>query len=79
MRARLLEDGIDAAELDAIDEAAKELVAAGEAEAKAAPEPSAEVLETQLWADGGSSWRSDRSSDGWLAGASPPSSEGPAR
>jgi len=62
MRARLLDEGVvDAAELDAIDEAAKVLVAAGEAEAKAAPEPSAEVLETQLWADGGSAWRSDRS------------------
>src|SRR4029077_4367540 len=60
MRARLLEDGVDAAELDAIDEAAKALVAAGEAEAKPAPEPSPEALETQLWADGGSSWRSDR-------------------
>jgi acetoin:2,6-dichlorophenolindophenol oxidoreductase subunit alpha len=60
LRARLLDDGVAAGELDAIDEAAKALVAAGEAEAKAAPEPSAEVLETQLWADGGSSWRSDR-------------------
>jgi pyruvate dehydrogenase E1 component alpha subunit len=59
MRARLLDDGVAASELDAIDEAVKALVAAGEAEAKAAPEPAAEVLETQLWADGGSSWRSD--------------------
>ena len=32
--------------------------AAGEAEAKAGPEPSAAVLETQVVADGGSSWRS---------------------
>jgi pyruvate dehydrogenase E1 component alpha subunit len=58
MRARLLEAGVEAAELDAIDEAATALVAAGEAEARAAPEPSAEVLETQVWADGGSAWRS---------------------
>ena len=60
MRSRLLDDGADEGELAAIDEAAKALVAAGEAAAKAAPEPSAEVLETQLWADGGSSWRSDQ-------------------
>ena len=28
-----------------------------EADARAAPEPSPDVLETQVWADGGSSWR----------------------
>jgi acetoin:2,6-dichlorophenolindophenol oxidoreductase subunit alpha len=58
LRARLVADGVDAAELDAIDAAAAALVAAGEAEAKASPEPSPEVLETQVWADGGSAWRS---------------------
>jgi hypothetical protein len=31
--------------------------AAAAAAARAAPEPSADVLETQLWADGGSRWR----------------------
>jgi pyruvate dehydrogenase E1 component alpha subunit len=59
LRARLIEDGVGEAELDAVDEAAKAAVAAGEAEARAAPEPSSAVLETQLWAGGGSSWRSD--------------------
>ena len=34
-------------------------VAEGEEWAKAQPEPSPDVLETQVWADGGSSWRSD--------------------
>jgi len=57
-RARLVEQGAAEADLDAIDAEAKDLVAAGEAEAKAAPEPSEATLETQVWADGGSAWRS---------------------
>jgi pyruvate dehydrogenase E1 component alpha subunit len=57
-RSRLEAAGVSAAELDAIDEAAKAKVAEGEAWAKAQPEPSADVLETQVWAGGGSSWRS---------------------
>ena len=57
-RARLLELGADEAALDAIDAAAAEAVAAGEAEARDGAEPSVDVLETQVWADGGSSWRS---------------------
>jgi TPP-dependent pyruvate/acetoin dehydrogenase alpha subunit len=56
-RARLLELGASEADLDAIDAAAGEAVAAAEAEAREAPEPSPDVLETQVWADGGSSWR----------------------
>ena len=35
----------------------REAVAAAEAIARAAPEPAADVLETQVWADGGSAWR----------------------
>jgi pyruvate dehydrogenase E1 component alpha subunit len=57
-RARLVELGVAEADLDAIDGDVKALVAAGEAEAKAGPDPSAATLETQVWADGGSSWRS---------------------
>jgi pyruvate dehydrogenase E1 component alpha subunit len=56
-RERLLKAGVDEAALDAIDREAAAKVAAAEAEARAAPEPSAEVLETQVWADGGSAWR----------------------
>ena len=56
-RARLGAAGVPAADLDAIDEAAKAKVAEGEAWAKAQPEPSPDVLETQVWADGGSAWR----------------------
>jgi pyruvate dehydrogenase E1 component alpha subunit len=56
-RARLESAGVDAAALDAIDAEVRVAVAEAEAEARAAPEPSADVLETQLWADGGSRWR----------------------
>jgi TPP-dependent pyruvate/acetoin dehydrogenase alpha subunit len=56
-RKQLLADGIGESELDALDAAAREAVAAAEAEARAAPEPDAAVLETQVWTDGGSSWR----------------------
>ncbi len=56
-RARLEAAGVDAAELDAIEAETRDAVAAAEAEARAAPEPAADVLETQVWADGGSAWR----------------------
>ncbi len=48
---------MDTATLDAIDADAAAKVAAGEQEARNAPEPDPAVLETQVWADGGSSWR----------------------
>jgi acetoin:2,6-dichlorophenolindophenol oxidoreductase subunit alpha len=57
-RARLEADGVPAADLDAIEAEANAKIAAAEAEAREAPEPSLDVIETQLWADGGSSWRS---------------------
>jgi pyruvate dehydrogenase E1 component alpha subunit len=56
-RRRLEERGVLAARLDSIEADAKAKVAAAEAEAKAAPEPGADVVETQLWSDGGSAWR----------------------
>lgn len=56
-RRQLVDAGVGEAELDAIDAVARDAVAAGEAEAKASPEPSPAVLETQVWADGGASWR----------------------
>ena len=59
-RARLEADGIDAATLDAIDAEIAAEVAAAEAEARDGPEPTADVLETQVWADGSSTWRSPR-------------------
>ena len=56
-RARLEAAGVEAGELGAIDAAARAKVAAAEEEARAAPEPTADVLETQVWADGSSRWR----------------------
>jgi pyruvate dehydrogenase E1 component alpha subunit len=56
-RAGLEADGVEADELDTIDAETREAVAAAEAEARTAPEPAPEVLETQLWTDGGSAWR----------------------
>ena len=56
-RIRLAEEGVSEVELDAIDAAARDAVAAAEAEARSSPEPSPELLETQVWADGGSAWR----------------------
>jgi TPP-dependent pyruvate/acetoin dehydrogenase alpha subunit len=58
LRSRLEAAGVEAAVLDVIDEEADALVASAEAEARSAPEPSLESIETQLWADGGSAWRS---------------------
>jgi acetoin:2,6-dichlorophenolindophenol oxidoreductase subunit alpha len=56
-RARLLAAGIPEAELVAIETDAGAKVAAAEAEAREAPEPSLDVIETEVWADGGSAWR----------------------
>jgi acetoin:2,6-dichlorophenolindophenol oxidoreductase subunit alpha len=57
-RARLIEQGVEESQLDEIEEEVRQMVSAAEEEAKAAPEPSADALETQVWADGGSAWRS---------------------
>jgi pyruvate dehydrogenase E1 component alpha subunit len=56
-RVRLGAAGVGDAELDAIDARARDAVAAAEAEARAAPEPGVDSLETQVWGDGGSAWR----------------------
>ena len=56
-RARLEAGGVEVDELDAIDEDVRAKVAEAEAEARAAPEPTAEALETEVWADGSSRWR----------------------
>jgi acetoin:2,6-dichlorophenolindophenol oxidoreductase subunit alpha len=56
-RAELIAAGVDPAGLEAIEAAVQAEVAAAEAAARAAPEPTADVLETQLWSDGGSAWR----------------------
>ena len=56
-RARLEESGVATARLDEIDGQVTAAVAEAEAFAKASPEPSTDVLETQVWVDGGSAWR----------------------
>ncbi|MFL5757014.1 MAG: thiamine pyrophosphate-dependent dehydrogenase E1 component subunit alpha [Chloroflexota bacterium] len=56
-RARLLAAGVEEEALAAIEAEVEAAVRAAEREARAAPEPSPDVIETQLWADGGSSWR----------------------
>jgi TPP-dependent pyruvate/acetoin dehydrogenase alpha subunit len=56
-RARLEADGVPAADLDAIESEVAARVAAAEQEAREGQEPSLDVIETQVWADGGSSWR----------------------
>jgi pyruvate dehydrogenase E1 component alpha subunit len=56
-RARLIEAGVAVKNLDAIDAEAAAKVSAAEAAAREAPEPSPDVIETQVWADGGSTWR----------------------
>jgi TPP-dependent pyruvate/acetoin dehydrogenase alpha subunit len=58
LRERLLADGADEAELEAIDRAAEELVDRATEEARSAPSPDPAILETEVWADGGSAWRS---------------------
>jgi pyruvate dehydrogenase E1 component alpha subunit len=57
-RQRLLDAGVEADALDAIDAEAKAAVDAAEATAREAPDPDPASATTQLWADGGSSWRS---------------------
>ena len=56
-RARLEADGVEAATLDAIESRVGGQGRRGRGEARDAPEPDPAVLETQVWADGGSSWR----------------------
>ena len=56
-RQRLTEAGVEASVLDGIDAEVKAAVAEAEATVRAAPDPDPAVATTQLWADGGSSWR----------------------
>jgi acetoin:2,6-dichlorophenolindophenol oxidoreductase subunit alpha len=57
-RQRLLDGGVDVAALDAIEAEVKATVAAAEATARAAPDPDPATATSQVWADGGSAWRS---------------------
>jgi TPP-dependent pyruvate/acetoin dehydrogenase alpha subunit len=57
-RDRLLASGVEAGAIDRIEREALELVDRATGEAKAGPYPEPEALGTELWADGGSEWRS---------------------
>jgi pyruvate dehydrogenase E1 component alpha subunit len=56
-RARLGAAGVSSQELDDIETEVKSAVAEAERVAREAPDPDPETATTQLWADGGSSWR----------------------
>ena len=56
-RDRLLDIGAAATELDAIDSEVEALVDRATEEARGGPEPGADLVMTDLWADGGSAWR----------------------
>jgi acetoin:2,6-dichlorophenolindophenol oxidoreductase subunit alpha len=56
-RQRLLDQGVDAADLDAIEELAQEAVEAATEAARNGPTPPIDSAFTDVWADGGSSWR----------------------
>jgi len=56
-RSRLTELGVPATAADEADERAAQLVAAAVAAARAAPDPDPSDAMTDVWADGGSAWR----------------------
>jgi TPP-dependent pyruvate/acetoin dehydrogenase alpha subunit len=58
LRERMIAEGVEEAKLQALEEQARAKVSEAEEEARAGAEPTEEVLETQVWADGGSAWRS---------------------
>ena len=57
-RAALVEAGAAESAIAQIEDEARAKVRAAEEEARAAPEPAPESLYTEVWADGGSEWRS---------------------
>ncbi len=57
LRERLLSEGVEERQLEAIDQAADEEIHRAEQEARNAPPPDPSSLTTQLWSDGGSAWR----------------------
>jgi TPP-dependent pyruvate/acetoin dehydrogenase alpha subunit len=56
-RQRLLDDGVDAAAIDAIDAEQSARVDAAEETARNSGPPSLDIAQTELWADGSSTWR----------------------
>ena len=56
-RARLTSSGVDEGVLEEIESDVIAMVDRATDEAKSAPPPPASILETNVWADGGSAWR----------------------
>lgn len=56
-RTRLLQLGIGENEIETIEEEVQKQIDAATEEARNAPPPPVEIAETDVWADGGSSWR----------------------
>jgi pyruvate dehydrogenase E1 component alpha subunit len=56
-RQRLLDDGVDAAAVEAIDAEQSARVDAAEETARNSGPPPLESAETEVWADGGAAWR----------------------
>jgi TPP-dependent pyruvate/acetoin dehydrogenase alpha subunit len=57
-RQRMLDAGVEASELERIETEVEASIAAAEKAAREAPDPDPAVAMSQLWSDGGSSWRS---------------------
>lgn len=56
-RGKLLDAGVDEAELDAIDKETAARVAEAEETARNSPPPPVEIADTDVWSDGSSTWR----------------------
>jgi acetoin:2,6-dichlorophenolindophenol oxidoreductase subunit alpha len=56
-RQALLDNGVSEEQVAQVEQAAREKVREAEEAARAAPEPSPDALEANVWADGGASWR----------------------
>jgi pyruvate dehydrogenase E1 component alpha subunit len=56
-RKRLLDEGVDAALLDAKEAVLLAEVEAAIDEARAMPQPNEDTMDTNVWADGGAAWR----------------------
>jgi acetoin:2,6-dichlorophenolindophenol oxidoreductase subunit alpha len=57
-RQRMLDAGVETSELERIETEVEASIAAAEKAAREAPDPDPAVAMSQLWSDGGSSWRS---------------------
>ena len=57
-RSRLVEAGVPESELESLEAEVRAEVDAAEKVAREAPDPDPSVATTQVWADGGSEWRS---------------------